>query len=155
MILGEIFNPKNICLNLESTEKYEVFEELVDKLVSANASIKRESIVDAICEREQLMSTGIKEGIALPHCKTDQVSNVTGILGVSKGGIEYDSLDNKPVHLVFMILTPTDSSDFHLRVLRHLANVIEAPGFVSQLMNSKNPDEAYSILCNFDLDCNK
>ena len=73
MILGQVFNPKTICVNLESEEKEEVFEELVEKLIELKPNLNRQNILSAIYERENLMSTGIKEGIAVPHGKTDEI----------------------------------------------------------------------------------
>ena len=86
MILGQVFNPKTICVNLESVEKEEVFEELVEKLIAYKPNLNRQNILNAIMERENLMSTGIKEGIAVPHGKTNEVEEVIGVLGISKNG---------------------------------------------------------------------
>ena len=154
MILGQVFNPKTICVNLESVEKEEVFEELVEKLIAYKPNLNRQNILNAIMERENLMSTGIKEGIAVPHGKTNEVEEVIGVLGISKNGIDYDALDNKPVHLVFLLLSSSDNAEFHLRVLRHLSTVIESSGFVAELMEQKDSQGVYQVICRYDRELN-
>lgn len=150
MILGQVFNPKTICVNLESEEKEEVFEELVEKLIELKPNLNRQNILSAIYERENLMSTGIKEGIAVPHGKTDEIDEVIGVLGISRKGIDYDALDNKPVYLVFLLLSSKSNAEFHLRVLRHLSTVIETSGFTSELMEQKTAEDAYQVICKYD-----
>ena len=154
MILGQVFNPKTICVNLESEEKEEVFEELVEKVVALKPKLNRQNILNAILERESLMSTGIKEGIAVPHGKLDEIDEVMGVVGISKSGIDYEALDNKPVHLVFLLLSSKNNAEFHLRVLRHLSTVIEANGFVAELMEQTDADGVYQIICKYDRELN-
>lgn len=154
MILGQVFNPKTICVNLESEEKEEVFEELVEKVVALKPNLNRQNILNAILERESLMSTGIKEGIAVPHGKLDEIDEVMGVVGISKSGIDYEALDNKPVHLVFLLLSSKNNAEFHLRVLRHLSTVIEANGFVVELMEQTDADGVYQIICKYDRELN-
>lgn len=154
MILGQVFNPKTICVNLESEEKEEVFEELVEKVVALKPNLNRQNILNAILERESLMSTGIKEGIAVPHGKLDEIDEVMGVVGISKSGIDYEALDNKPVHLVFLLLSSKNNAEFHLRVLRHLSTVIEANGFVAELMEQTDADGVYQIICKYDREFN-
>ena len=154
MILGQVFNPKTICVNLESEYKDEVFEELVEKVVALKPNLNRQNILNAILERESLMSTGIKEGIAVPHGKLDEIDEVMGVVGISKSGIDYEALDNKPVHLVFLLLSSKNNAEFHLRVLRHLSTVIEANGFVAELMEQTDADGVYQIICKYDRELN-
>lgn len=154
MILGQVFNPKTICVNLESEEKEEVFEELVEKVVALKPNLNRQNILNAILERESLMSTGIKEGIAVPHGKLDEIDEVMGVVGISKSGIDYEALDNKSVHLVFLLLSSKNNAEFHLRVLRHLSTVIEANGFVAELMEQTDADGVYQIICKYDRELN-
>ena len=154
MILGQVFNPKTICVNLESEDKEEVFAELVEKVVTLKPNLNRDNILNAIAERESLMITGIKEGIAVPHGKTDEVDEVLGVIGISKVGIDYEALDGKPVHLVFLLLSSKYNAEFHLRVLRHLSTVLEAPGFVAELLEQKDAEGVYSVVCKYDRELN-
>lgn len=153
MILGQVFNPKAINVHLESEEKDEVFEELIEQVVAVYPNIDREKALASIREREQKMSTGIKSGIAVPHGKTDALSGVCtvcGAIGISKAGIDYDSLDKKPVHMVFLLLSSTDDCEYHLRVLRHLSQVLDNQSFCDEMMEQTTADGVYSVLCKYD-----
>lgn len=106
MVLGSIFSPSLIKVDLESEDKNEVFEELVEVFVANNPHVSRLDLLDAIRAREDKQSTGIMRGIAIPHGQLDSISSVKGVIGISRNGIEYDSLDREPVHLVFMLFHP-------------------------------------------------
>ena len=93
MILGQVFSLESIKVDLQSDNKDEVFEELVEKLLEVCPGLDRNKVLDALIEREQKMSTGIFPGIAVPHARTDMVDRVHGVIGISKKGIDYDSLD--------------------------------------------------------------
>jgi PTS system fructose-specific IIC component/PTS system nitrogen regulatory IIA component len=106
----------------------------------------RQAILAAIREREALMSTGIKQGIAIPHGKTTGVDGVCGVLGISRRGIEYDALDGQPVHLVFLLLSGPDAAESHLRALKKLALLLESESFKKELEAAASPQEAYRVL---------
>lgn len=150
MVLGSVFSPDLIKIDLESEDKEEVFEELVELYASHNSSASRSAILSALRIREDKLSTGIKTGFALPHAQTDQVPSVTGIIGISHKGIDYDALDEKPVHIIFMLLSTPDSCAFHLRVLKRLALLLQDPEFYKNLMNQKDSSGVYSTLCKFE-----
>jgi len=153
MILQKVFGPSAIKLNLESDSKEELFEELVDhlsKTYPANARFPRTEIIEALEAREAKMSTGIAKGIALPHATVEGIDCLRGVLGVSRGGIDYDSLDGHPVYLVFMLLAPRGGSEFHLKALQQLALLIADQDFVQRLSTASNPEEAQSVFAEFD-----
>ncbi len=150
MVLGSIFSPDHIKLDLESEDKEEVFEELVEVYASGKTSISREAILAALRTREKKLSTGIKTGFAVPHAQTDQVKCLTGIIGISRTGIDYDALDGKPVNIIFMILSSSDNHSFHLRVLKRLALLIEDPEFYKILIAQKDASGVYNTICKFE-----
>jgi mannitol/fructose-specific phosphotransferase system IIA component (Ntr-type) len=151
MLLRDVFPADRIKIGLESESKDELFEELVDAYVTAKRDFAdRGAILAAIQEREALMSTGIKKGIAVPHGKTTAVSDVQGVLGISRKGIDYDSLDGQPVYLVFLLLSPLDISDNHLRVLKKLAILLENPSFEADLMEAKTAEGAFQVLKRYE-----
>lgn len=150
MILGKVFNPKAISINLESEEREEAFEELAVLLHSSYPEIDREEALKVIREREQKMSTGIKAGVAVPHGKISTAKGVQGVIGISRKGIDYESLDGKPVHLVFMLLSSPDECEYHLRVLRHLSQILDKPGFFDEIMNQQDAAGVYSVLCKYE-----
>jgi PTS system fructose-specific IIC component/PTS system nitrogen regulatory IIA component len=147
MFLKEIFPVECIRIGLESEDKDELFEELVDAFVTGRGMVAdRAAILSAIREREALMSTGIKKGIAIPHGKSSCVKGVAGVLGISRKGIDYDALDGEPVYLVFLLLSSPDGSEQHLRILKKLAVLLENPSFQSDIAASRNPQEALRVL---------
>lgn len=150
MVLGSIFSPDHIKVDLESDDKEELFEELVELYARDNSSVSRSAILGALRYREQKLSTGIKTGYALPHAKTDQVKTVQGIIGISRKGIDYDALDGKPVHVVFMLLSANDDFSFHLRVLKRLSLLIEDPEFYKSIIEQKDSHGVYDTICKFE-----
>ncbi len=154
MVLGEALSPQAIKIDLESVEKDEVFEELIEELVTIMPSIDRRLVLHAVKEREDKMSTGVLPGIAVPHGKTDAIKGVKGVIGISREGIEYDSLDGKPVHVVILLLSSPDSSELHLRVLKHLARVLENSSFYNDLLAQKTPEAVYDLVCKYEEDLN-
>ncbi|HNY17180.1 MAG TPA: PTS sugar transporter subunit IIA [Treponemataceae bacterium] len=152
MVLGSVFSPDLIKIGLESEDKDEVFEELVDLYVSSNAASSgaRQGILDAIRDREEKLSTGIKPGIAIPHAQTDEVSGVRGIIGISRAGIDYDALDGKPVHVIFLLLASSEGCALHLRSLKRLSILLDNPDFIPTLLAQKDSGGVYATLCKFE-----
>lgn len=150
MLLDKVFNPKAVNIDLKSEDKDEVFEELIEELVSVNPSLDRSVALAAVKEREAKMSTGIMSGIAVPHAKTSAVTDVQGAIGISRSGIDYDALDGKPVHLIVLILSGADSTELHLRVLKRLARLLENSEFYVELMEQKTAEAAYNVFCKYE-----
>jgi PTS system fructose-specific IIC component/PTS system nitrogen regulatory IIA component len=146
MFLSEVFPPELIKIGLDSVDKDEAFEEMVDKYCQTRKSGDREKILGAIWARESKMSTGIKKGIAIPHGKTSAVDNICGILGISKKGIEYDSLDGQPVYILFMLLVPETDSENHLRIIKRLAELLNNHACYTDLLAQKDPHSASGII---------
>ncbi len=150
MTLDKVFSEKCIILDLKSTNKDDLFEEMVKKIVSVQPKIDLNQAVNALRDRESKMSTGIMHSIAIPHGTCSSVPHVIGAIGISKGGIDYDSLDKSPVHIVFMILFNHDETENHLAVLQSLASFLQDPSFVRQLLEQTSEDSVFSLLKNFD-----
>jgi PTS system fructose-specific IIC component/PTS system nitrogen regulatory IIA component len=150
MILQDVLLPEFIKINMEAEDKDEAFEELVDYYCQADKSDAHEEILDAIIAREAKMSTGIHKGIAVPHGKTSAVETLRGVLGISQKGIQYDSLDGEPVYLLFMIISPMEDSEKYLRLLKHLAALMEIPQFQIELQAQKDPQSAYKIIRKYE-----
>ena len=150
MILGKIFSPSMIKVPLEAEDKEEVWEELVDLFVSDNNRNMTKEIIDAIRERETKLSTGIKNGIAVPHARLDSIKEICGVIGISPEGLDYDSLDGQPVHAVFLVLSPGGDCFSYLRVLRRLALLLEMPDFYPSLVKERTPEGIHSVICRFE-----
>jgi len=141
MRLLEILDPGVIKIAMESTDKEESFEELIDLLVRAGRISDREAALDAINRREEMRSTGIGKGVAIPHGKDESIKHITAAAGTSAEGIEFDSIDGKPVHLVFLVLAEINNPGPHLQTLSEIATCLNEPGKYDKLVNAKTPEE--------------
>lgn len=151
MLLQQIFSVPKIKIGLQSEEKDELFEELVDVLArSEGRAFPRQRVLEAIRAREAMMSTGIKKGIALPHGKAEGLTSLSGVLGISKRGIDYDALDGQPVFIVFMLISSPKDSELHLSALKRLAQLLDDPGFYTELVGAQTPESAFDILKRFE-----
>lgn len=150
MTLAEVFNPNIIKVGLESDDKDELFEEMVQVIVDSDASLNRGKLLEALEQRESLMSTGIIHDVAVPHGKTDAVKNIVGCVGLSKKGIDYDSLDNAPVHIIFMLICPSDFGEENLHIFKRLAIILESVNFRSDLLQQQTPQGVYEVICRYE-----
>jgi PTS system fructose-specific IIC component/PTS system nitrogen regulatory IIA component len=141
MLISEIFKPENIKLNIESIDKEELFEEMVNFLVDAEHLENREEILSHLWKREKKMTTGIAPGIAIPHTHISSVDTTFGVLGISKKGIDYDSLDGKPVHLVMLLIGNDKEPEGHLKILKNLSVLLVNPEFYPKIIGCKSPRE--------------
>lgn len=150
MVLGSVFSPGLIKVGLEGEDREEVFEELVELYAASRKGVSRDAILEAVRSREVKQTTGVKPGIAFPHAQTDQVDSVVGIIGISRDGIDYDAMDGKPVHVVFMILSGIDACSMHLRVLKRLSIVLEDPEFYHNLLSQRDSIGVYEALRKYE-----
>ena len=148
MKLSELVAAKRINLDLKSTTKDGVLEELVKLLRLSNPA--REALLKTLCAREELGSTGVGRGIAIPHCRSLVVSKVTVAVGRSKKGIGYKSLDKKRAYLFFLIVAPESSSGFHLQVLARIAKILKNSAFRKKLMGASNKEVLYETIIQTD-----
>jgi len=148
--LKDFLLPEFIKVDLKAEDKGEVFKELVTHYCKVSNSSSYNKILDAITKREEKMSTGIYKGIAVPHCQTDAVTKLCGVLGVSKKGVQYDSLDGEPVHLLFMFIFPVNDTQEHLLLLKHFAQLVVTPKFQAELQAQTEPQSAFNVLCKFE-----
>ncbi len=137
-----------IQAELNSSEKEGVIRELVDGLISSGQlkSGEAESIVEAILKREELGSTGIGRGIAVPHTKHPSVDQLVGTVGVSPDGVEFQSLDGEPVQLFFLLISPPDRPGDHLRALENISRQLRDEMFCRFLKQSKTPADIQQLL---------
>ena len=123
----DFLNKDAICAELKSTSKAAVIEELVDLLIKANAIDRksRKVILEVLMAREALGSTAIGQGNAIPHGKSDVVNDLVGALGISKRGIDFDSLDGEPSYIFFLLVAPVDSAGPHLKALARISRLLK------------------------------
>lgn len=148
MRVMDFLSERAIEAALISGDKKEIIRELVELLIRAK-EIKakdKEKIVKVLLERESLGSTGIGQGIAIPHGKTDSVRRIIAAFGRSPGGINFASLDREPVYLFFLILAPADSVGTHLKALARISRLLKNKNFRLALKEAKTEAELVNII---------
>ena len=140
MKISDFLTAKAVAPDLKSTTKEKIIEELVGLLISAGAIDKKfkSKVMEVLMAREALGSTAIGQGIAIPHGKCDCVKKIVGCLGVSKKGINFDSLDGEPAYIFFLLLAPVDSAGPHLKALARISRLLKDKYFRDSLKNVKD-----------------
>lgn len=148
MKFADFVNNDAIQSDLQSTEKESVIRELVTSLVKAGQlnAADEENIVQAVLKREELGSTGIGRGIAVPHTKHPSVTDPIGTVGVSHSGVDFMSLDGEPVHLFFMLISPLDKPSEHLQALENISKQLQDETFCRFLKQAKTSEDVKQVL---------
>ena len=148
MKFSDFVKTKAIKAELTASDKEGVIRELVKSLVDSGQldAGDQESIVEAILKREELGSTGIGRGIAVPHTKHPSVNQPVGTVGVSPTGVEFQSLDGEQVQLFFMLISPPDQPNDHLRALENISKQLQDETFCRFLKQSRTADDIQQIL---------
>lgn len=148
MKFSDFVSREAIRSDLAAEDKESVIREMVQALLDAGAlaSAEFESIVKAILKREELGSTGIGRGIAVPHTKHQSVDRLVGAVGVSAEGVDFDSLDGEKVNLFFLLISPPDRPGDHLRALESVSRQLRDETFCRFLKQAKTPDDIQQLL---------
>ncbi|MBI4399023.1 MAG: PTS sugar transporter subunit IIA [Candidatus Omnitrophica bacterium] len=146
MKITDFLDPRAITLKLESTDKEGVLHEMVNLLAQVKDLGDRKSVVKSLLDRENLGSTGIGQGIAIPHGKTDRVKELCACLGISQKGVNFDSLDGEPVYIFFLLVAPKDSAGPHLKALARVSRLLRDGYFCQLLRNAKSDKDVYQMI---------
>ena len=145
MKILDILDRKLIIPQLTSKNKEGVLRELVHVLSQVEKQVNEDRTVEILLERESLGSTGIGEGVAIPHGKSQEVKKILASFGRSLPGLDFQSLDGKPTHLFFLLLAPENSAGMHLKALAQISRLMKDQSFRKSLMEANSVDEIYSI----------
>ncbi|MCX5709873.1 MAG: PTS sugar transporter subunit IIA [Candidatus Omnitrophica bacterium] len=148
MLIMDFLSKKAIAIDLKSSKKEEVIKELVDVLIAAGEIEKRckNKLIDALMARESLGSTAIGQGIAIPHAKSDCVEKLLGAFGLSKKGVDFDSLDGEPAHIFFLLVAPQDSAGPHLKALARISRLLKDKYFRDSLRSATDEKTIIKII---------
>lgn len=149
MLLCDILQKDLIVPELTATDRWQAIDELLDHLVQSGKiqPVHRDAIATVVKKRETSMSTGIGFGIGIPHASTDLINEVTGAFGRSRAGVNFDSLDNQPVHLVMLFLVPQGQFQTHLRTLANIAKLLHNKDFRQTLEAAPDAGSMYESIC--------
>jgi PTS system fructose-specific IIA component len=148
MKLSEILLEKAIVLDVKDIDKWQLIKNLTDVLVESgqiNGDI-RESVYEGLIEREKSMSTGMENGIAIPHCCVNMINETVVSLGISKDGVDFDSIDSKPSRLVILLVTPKNKTKMHIKTLAEIAKLLNNPRSRQSILEANSTAEALEII---------
>lgn len=146
MNLVDVFKPDYIKIPLERNNKKDVIKELVEILSSNKAVSNPEGIIDAVFEREKIMTTGVGNGVAIPHCKHKDNHNFAIALGIHPGGVDFESIDIKPAHIIFLLIGPEDQPGTHIKLLSRISRIISKDEVREKVLSCKTSLELFNLL---------
>jgi len=150
MKVSEFLKIENVISDLKSNTKTDVLKELAGNITSNSSNLSFEKTYETLQEREQLCSTAMDEGVAIPHGKLHGISNTYLAFGRSKKGIDFDSLDSKPTHMFILIISPENSSKTHIQSLAKISNIFKNNKFRSNILNANDVEEIYELITEED-----
>ena len=150
MNITELLEEKFVIDQLKSKSKREVLVELSGVFERGNLSVDSDAMVEVLLEREKLGSTGIGDGIAIPHGKLAGLDRLIVSFGRSHNGVEFDSLDGKPVNIFFLLMAPENSAGQHLKALARISRILKDADFRSDLMKAQSAGDIYNLIVRKD-----
>ena len=149
MGLDELLSEELIAEDLKGKNKYQVIEELLDLLVTAGKIEDRETCLNDLIEREQYLSTGLENGLAVPHAKTTASQELLVSFGISREGLDFDSLDGKPAYFIFLVISPRDTSGPHIKILAQITRNFRDNDIVKRMKDSKTRSDILKVFQTF------
>ena len=146
MNLKTVLTKDTVCLHLKGTTKEAIIDELLDILVAAKKIDDRTSAYNAIMDREQKMSTGMKHGIAIPHGKSPTVNDLVACIGIADKGVDFDALDHEPCRIFIMTLSPVEKTGPHLQFLAEISLLFKSSEKRQEILKAATADEVIRIL---------
>ena len=150
MKLSELLEEDNIIPDLRARDKRRVLEELSDPIVTHSPSLDKDSLVRVLLDRERLGSTGIGDGVAIPHGKFHGLSHPIISFGRSLKGLDFESMDGQPVFLFFLLVAPENSANVHHKALARIAKILKNGSFRKLLMDASTRKELYQAIIQKD-----
>jgi PTS system nitrogen regulatory IIA component len=150
MQITDMFKKEYIIEDLKAKSKRAVLGELSEIFTRYHSGIQNEAMVEVLLDREKLGSTGIGDGIAIPHGKLKGLDNLVIAFGRSREGIDFDAIDGKPVHIFFLLMAPESSTGQHLKALAKISRMLKDQEFRSSLMSAKNTEDIYQKIADKD-----
>jgi len=145
MKICDVLHKEAILSDLKAQNKKGILEELVAP-VAAIAKVNQEDLVKVLMERERLGSTGIGGGIGIPHGKMRDLESLVLGFGLSRKGVDFESLDSKPTHIFFLLVTPENSTGLHLKLLARISRILKNEPFKERLLNASDAEEIFGII---------
>ena len=146
MRITDFLKPENCVASLASSGKDQALRELTERIRIEGRPVEVEPIYQALMDREKLGSTGIGEEVAIPHAKIKGLSSLVGVFGRSERGIDYHSMDDKPVKWIFLLLASDNSTGSHLKALARISRLMKSKSFREQMEKARSSEEIYALI---------
>jgi len=146
MMIGNVLTPDVVRLEIPGETKQQIIESLLDILMETGKVENRQTALEALLEREEKMSTGIENGLAIPHGKTAAVKELVACIGLKKEGVDFDSLDGKPSTIFIMTLSPKDKSGPHIQFLAEISSLLKDDEGRNEILAAKTPQEVLDVV---------
>ena len=150
MELEDILTSERCYCHLEGVSKKRILMNISEKLGQQFVTLDESEVFNSIMAREQLGSTGLGNGIAIPHCRVPHCQGIIGALITLKNPIDFDAIDGKPVDLLFVLIVPEEKTDEHVKILAGLAGLFNSPDFCYTLRQTQNSEDLYNIAITFE-----
>jgi len=144
--LSDVLTAERIIINLNGKDKYDALEKIVKVAKNSDKVTDENDLLKKVIEREKIKSTGIGGGIGIPHAQTSGVTDIIACLGVTEQGIEFNAIDGKPVHLVFLIATKERTNSTYLGLLSRIARLFIDEPFKQRVIKSVSPSEIMNLI---------
>ena len=141
MKISDLLTENLVVTNLEGDSKDDIINAMVDVVATSSKVLDKEKVREAVFEREQIMSTGVGDGFAIPHGKTDAVSDIVAAFAITAQPIDYESLDEKPVRLVFLLVSKANMVGPHIKLLSRISRLMNKVEFRGKLLDLKSPKD--------------
>lgn len=145
MLISELLAPSGVLCALEGGSKKRILEIASQQISDLHPELETEAIFAGLLGRERLGSTGIGEGVAIPHCRLDECEKATALLIQLKEPIDFDAIDGSPVDLLFVLVVPSEACDQHLQTLGNLAELFSQASFRQQLRDAGSVEELFTV----------
>ncbi len=141
MKISDLINDENVLLDLAAKDKYEIIDALIEVVSKSNKVLDKEKVRNCVIEREKVLSTGVGKGFAVPHGKTDAVTEIVVAFAITKEPVEYEALDDQPVRLIFLIIGRDSLVSSHIKLLSRISRLMNNEDFREKLLESKSIPE--------------
>ena len=149
MKLSDYLPDSHIVVGLKGTRKIEIIEELLKVMLAQDLIQDYEMALNDILAREGYLSTGLENGLAIPHAKTRGISDLSMVFGLVRDGVEFETLDGKPAQMIFLVLSPVDTSGPHIQALALISRNLKNASTRNQMINAKSAEEVAEIFRSF------
>lgn len=150
MKLSDSLEQELILPNLSAQNKIDCLMECAEAIAHSHSEFKKDDIAFVLLEREKLGSTGIQDGVAIPHGKFEGLTRTLVLFARSRKGLDFQSFDNKPTHLFFVLLAPQDATSEHLKLLARLSRLLKKASLREQLLKAKDAKTLFETICEED-----